>query len=33
MTLKFSWNAKVTFALTGGRPVRSAAVDDSENNF
>ena len=30
MTLKFSRNAKLTLALTGRRPVRSAADDDLE---
>ena len=30
MTLKFSRNAKLTLALTGRRPVRSAADDDFE---
>ena len=27
MTLKFSWNAKLTRSLTGWRPVRPAADD------
>ena len=30
VTLKFSWNAKVTRVLTGWRPVHAAADDDFE---